>query len=75
MKNTQWVYHRLIERFPNAYVEVQDPRGDDQHLSLIIKDKVFQDKTRVQCHQLIYKAIDNLRDGAIHALAIDAKPE
>ena len=75
MKNTQWVHNRLSLFLPKASIEVHDPRGDDQHLSLIIKDASFQGKTLVQCHQLIYKILDNLREGQIHALSIDAKPE
>lgn len=75
MKNSQWIYDRLTECFPKAHIEVLDTRGDDQHLSLIIKDQIFQDKTLVQRHQMIYKALNNLREGQIHALSIEAKPE
>ena len=75
MKNTQWVYDRLTELFPRAHIEVLDTRGDDQHLSLLIKDEVFQGKTLVQRHQLVYRSLDNLWGGQIHALSIEAKPE
>ena len=45
-----------------------------RHFSLQITSPVFEGKTRVACHRLVYDAVADLMASRIHALAIDARP-
>jgi BolA protein len=40
------------------------------HFTVKIASPLFMDKTRIQCHQLVYQAVDEMIKGEIHALAI-----
>jgi len=61
---------RLIEAgLPGAQVRVE---GDDgQHFEAVVVCADFVGKSRVQQHQMVYKALgENMRDAVIHALAL-----
>jgi stress-induced morphogen len=72
MSNAQWIAERLKQVFPEADVHIQDPRSDDQHLIVRMRTKRFKGMARVQIHQMIYAALENLRQGRLHALSIQA---
>ncbi len=49
---------------------VLDVRGDDgQHFEATIVAEVFEGKSRVQRHQIVYAALGTHMGGAIHALS------
>ena len=50
----------------------KDGRG---HFAIEIASDQFQGKTAVQCHRLIYDALDDLMKTDIHALRIKIKNE
>ena len=43
------------------------------HFTVKIASPLFVGKTRIQCHQLVYQAVDAIMGGEIHALAIQIK--
>jgi len=52
---------------PCEFVEV---RGDGQHFEAVIVSAAFRGKSRVQQHQIVYRALgDRMRD-EIHALSM-----
>jgi len=62
---------RLIkEAFPDARVTIEDLRGDGDHYAALVQSTAFQGKTRVQQHQMVYKALQGKMGGALHALAL-----
>lgn len=62
---------RLIqEAMPDAQVEIQDLRGDGDHYAAHIVAPEFKGKTRVQQHQMVYKALQGRMGGQLHALAL-----
>ena len=62
---------RLIkEALPDAQVALEDLVGDGDHWSATIVSEAFEGKTRVQQHQLVYKALQGRVGGELHALAL-----
>lgn len=62
---------RLIKLgLPGATVEIEDLRGDGDHYAASVSSEQFRGKTRVQQHQLVYKALQGNMGEALHALAL-----
>ncbi|KEI67045.1 ColA [Planktothrix agardhii NIVA-CYA 126/8] len=60
----------IKSELPNAVVQVQDLGGGD-HLQAIVVSAEFEDKTLVEQHQMVYKAVkEAMATEAIHALAL-----
>ena len=56
---------------PDAEVTVEDLNGGGDHLNVNVVSTSFEGLSRVQQHQMIYKALqDELASEAIHALAL-----
>lgn len=58
---------------PDADVRVEDLRGDGDHYAAYIVSPSFAGKTRIQQHQMVYKALEGRMGGELHALAIQTK--
>jgi stress-induced morphogen len=62
---------RLIrEGIPDAEVLIEDLRGDGDHYAAQVTSPSFAGKSRVQQHQMVYKALKGSMDQALHALAL-----
>lgn len=62
---------RMIkEALPDAIIDIRDLAGDGDHYSATVISKEFQGITRVQQHQLVYKALKGQMGGELHALAL-----
>ena len=62
---------RLIkEAMPDAQVNIEDLRGDGDHYAAMVVSKQFKGKSRVQQHQMVYKALQGNMGDALHALAL-----
>jgi stress-induced morphogen len=72
--NIQWIQWRLMAAFPQCILDIQDTRGDDQHLSVTISSTAFSGKSRIACHQMVYAALDHMRQGCIHAMSLKTIP-
>jgi BolA protein len=46
------------------------PGTGDTHFTVTIVSKDFENKSRVQCHQMVYLCLKDLMNNPIHALAI-----
>ena len=55
----------LKEKFPDANILVKDLAGDNNHYSVTIESKEFNDLNRVQQHQLVYQSLDGLMDSEL----------
>ena len=61
---------------PDAEVTIRDLAGDGDHYAATVIAESFRGKSRVQQHQLVYKALQGQMGGALHALALQtAAPE
>ncbi len=62
---------RLIkEALPDAEVTIEDLRGDGDHYAAQVVSAAFAGKSRVQQHQMVYKALRGRMGGELHALAL-----
>lgn len=68
---------RLIKAtIPDAVVAIEDLRGDGDHYACHVTSAEFAGKTRIQQHQLVYKALQGRMGTELHALALQtAAPE
>ncbi len=60
----------LRESFQDAEIEIKDLAGDGEHYAVTITSSDFNDKTRVQQHQLVYQALKGHAGTTLHALAL-----
>ena len=66
----------IKEAIPGASVTVGDLRGDGDHYGALVISDTFAGLSRVQQHQMVYKALGDRMGGELHALAIQtATPE
>ena len=62
---------RLIKTgLPGATVRIEDLRGDGDHYAAHVESPAFAGKTRIEQHQMVYKALGGHMGGALHALAL-----
>lgn len=65
---------RLIkDALPDATVQIEDLRGDGDHYAAYVTSSEFKGKTRVQQHQMVYKALQGRMGGELHALALQTQ--
>ena len=55
---------------PDAHVEINDLRGDNNHFSAIIKSKIFKNLNKIDQHKLVYKSLKGKMGNEVHALSI-----
>ena len=60
----------IREFLPDAEVKIEDLAGDGDHYRATIVAEQFRGKTRLQQHQLVYKALGERMGGQLHALAL-----
>jgi len=62
---------RLIKQgIPDAKVEITDLAGDDNHFAAVVVSEQFAGKSKLQQHQLVYRALGQTMGGALHALQL-----
>jgi stress-induced morphogen len=65
---------KLADAFPDAEtLELEDLTGTKDHYKAVIISPQFKGKTRIEQHQLVYKALGALMAGPVHALALETK--
>ena len=60
----------IREGVPDATVTITDLRGDGDHYAATVVSPAFRGKSRVQQHQLVYKALQGSMGTELHALAL-----
>ncbi|MCF6322065.1 MAG: BolA family transcriptional regulator [Rhizobiaceae bacterium] len=60
----------IVDAIPDAQVTIRDLAGDGDHYAAEVVSAQFIGKTRVQQHQLVYKALQGSMDSDLHALAL-----
>lgn len=60
----------IKEAFPDATVRIDDLRGDGDHYAAHVTSTAFEGKTRIQQHQMVYKALKGRMGNELHALAL-----
>ena len=65
----------LKEKFPDANILVKDLAGDNNHYSAKIKSKLFNGKTKIEQHKMVYNSLKGKMGNELHALAIKTKEQ
>ena len=60
----------IKDGIPDAHVTIEDLRGDGDHYAAYVVSSAFAGKSRVQQHQMVYKALQGRMGGELHALAL-----
>ena len=60
----------ILEALPEAQVTIEDLAGDGNHYRASVTAPEFEGKSRVQQHQLVYRALGDRMGGELHALAL-----
>lgn len=60
----------ICEALPDAQVTIEDLAGDGDHYAAHVKSTAFKGMSRVQQHQLVYKALQGRMGNELHALAL-----
>ncbi len=63
----------IKDGLPDAEIEIIDLAGDGDHYKAIITSALFEGKSRIQQHQLVYAALKGNMGGVLHALALETR--
>ena len=63
----------IKESLADAQVTITDLAGDGDHYSALVISSAFIGKSRVQQHQMVYKALQGKMGGELHALALQTQ--
>jgi stress-induced morphogen len=62
-----------LAAFPTARVEVSDLTGTKDHFQALVVAQEFRGKSRIDQHKMVYAALGDLMNGAVHALALTTR--
>ncbi len=60
----------IKDSIPDATIEIKDLMGDKNHYSAKICSKIFNGKSKIEQHKLIYKSLKGKMGNELHALSI-----
>ncbi len=60
----------ITKAMPDAKIEIKDLAGDDNHYAATITSNLFQGKTKVNQHKMVYDALEGKMGGVLHALSL-----
>jgi stress-induced morphogen len=60
----------IRDSLPDAEVTIEDLAGDGNHYRAHVVSAAFDGKSRVQQHQLVYRALGGRMGDELHALAL-----
>ena len=66
----QSIERMIKEALPDATVRIDDLRGDGDHYAAYVTSSAFKGLSRIQQHQLVYKALQGRMGNELHALAL-----
>ena len=61
----------IKESIPYAEITIQDLAGDENHYSATIKSKIFNGKSKIEQHKMVYKSLKGKMGNELHALSIN----
>ena len=64
------IIEMIVKSLPDAEVEVKDLAGDDNHYSATVTSSLFEGKTKVNQHKMVYDALEGKMGGVLHALSL-----
>ena len=71
----QTIETMIKEALPDAKVRIDDLRGDGDHYAAYVVSSAFKGLSRIQQHQLVYRALQGRMGNELHALALQTAAE
>ena len=65
----------IIEAIPDAQITIEDLAGDENHYSATIKSKLFNGKSKIDQHKIVYKSLKGKMGNELHALALTTEED
>ena len=63
----------IKETIPDAFIEIKDLMGDNNHYTAVIKSKMFNNLSKIEQHKLVYKSLKGKMGNELHALSISTE--
>ena len=63
----------MNKKLPDAKVQIEDLRGDNNHYHATIESSKFKGLSKIQQHKMIYDALGNHMGTTLHALMLTTK--
>ena len=60
----------ITSSISDANIEIKDLVGDSNHYSVKITSKIFNGKSKIEQHKLVYKSLQGKMGNELHALSI-----
>jgi|TARA_B100000780_G_C20668134_1_gene265923 stress-induced morphogen len=60
----------ITTTIPDAVIEIKDLVGDNNHYSAKITSKIFNGKSKIEQHKLVYKSLQGKMGNELHALSL-----
>ncbi|MDA1198065.1 MAG: BolA/IbaG family iron-sulfur metabolism protein [Proteobacteria bacterium] len=60
----------ITSSIPDAIIEIKDLMGDNNHYSAKITSRIFNGKSKIEQHKLVYKSLQGKMGNELHALSI-----
>ena len=60
----------ITSSIPDASIEIKDLKGDSNHYAAKITSKVFNGKSKIEQHKIVYKSLQGKMGNELHALSI-----
>jgi len=68
--DVQEIEQLIREALPDARIHIDDLRGDGDHYAARVVSAAFAGKSRVEQHQMVYRALRGRMGDQLHALAL-----
>lgn len=63
----------LRKAFPESSIMIEDMTGTEDHFEVVVESHLFNGKSLVEQHRMVYAALGSALDGPVHALKITTK--
>ena len=60
----------ILSSIPDAIIDIKDLAGDNNHYSAKIISKMFNGKSKIEQHKIVYKSLQGKMGNELHALSI-----
>ncbi|MBN9344098.1 MAG: BolA family transcriptional regulator [Caedibacter sp. 38-128] len=64
------IIHLIKQGIPDADVQLKSLVADQDHYAAIVIASSFEGKTKIQQHQMVYKALQGRMGAELHALSL-----
>ena len=65
----------IKESLPNSVIIIEDLKGDGDHYSATVISKLFEGKTKIEQHKMVYDSLKGKMGNELHALMLKTKTE